>query len=301
MTQPLVLGTRGSMLALTQSGHVARALQIATGLAVELRVIRTRGDAVQDRPLAAIGGKGLFTAELEEGLLDGSIDFAVHSLKDLPTDDAPGLTLACFPERVDPRDVLVGPDLSSLRVGGVVGTGSPRRRAQLAALRPDLVFEDIRGNIDTRLRKLESGQYDAIVLAAAALARLNLSPPSSALDPAQCLPAPAQGVLGVQARAGDERVLSALAALDHAPTRWAALAERAFLAALSGGCSVPAAALASVHGDALTLDAMLATEGSLLRVRGEGPRDEAARIGAEAASRLRQLAGQTSAHTAGGV
>lgn len=301
MARPLVLGTRGSMLALAQSGQVARAVEAASGLAVELRVIRTRGDAVQDRPLAEIGGKGLFTAELEAGLLDGSIDFAVHSLKDLPTDEVPGLRLACFPERVDPRDVLVGPELSSLRLGAVVGTGSLRRRVQLAALRPDLVFEDIRGNIDTRLRKLEAGQYDAIVLAAAALARLGLSVPSRPLEPEQCLPAPAQGILGVQCRAGDGRVLDALGRLDHPPTRAAALAERAFLSALSGGCSVPAGALATLRGQTLELEAMFAREGAPRRVRVSGAVAEAAQLGQQAAEALRYSAGQTEAHTAGGV
>lgn len=251
-TEGLVLGTRGSQLALAQSGQVARALTAATGVPVELRVIRTRGDQVQDRPLAAIGGKGLFTAELEEALREGSIDFAVHSLKDLPTEDADGLCLGAFPERADPRDALVGPPLDQLRHGAVVGTGSLRRRVQLAALRPDLELRDIRGNVDTRLSKRDRGDYDAVVLAMAGLNRLSISRADILpLSVDQVLPAVGQGILGLQCRLEDRRVLDLLGSLDHAASRAAALAERAFLAAYGGGCDVPVACHVRVDGAVL--------------------------------------------------
>jgi hydroxymethylbilane synthase len=252
----LVLGTRGSQLALAQSGQVGQTIASLTGVRVELRVIRTRGDQVQDRPLAAIGGKGLFTAELEEALREGSIDFAVHSLKDLPTEDAEGLCLGAFPLRADPRDALVGARLEALRSGAVVGTGSLRRRTQLQALRPDLELRDIRGNVDTRLAKRDRGDYDAVVLAVAGLGRLGIQRPDIVpLETDQVLPAVGQGILGLQCRTNDARVLGLLASVDHADSRAVALAERAFLAAYGGGCDVPVACHvrrvgAILHGEA---------------------------------------------------
>ncbi len=241
-TDPLRLGTRGSPLALTQSGHVAAAITAATGVPVELVVITTRGDRDQASPLRQIGGKGLFTAELEEGLRDGSLDLAVHSLKDLPTDDAPGLVLGAVPLRADPRDVLIGPPLSALRLGAVVGSGSPRRVAQLRALRPDLQTVELRGNVDTRLRRVDEGRVQATLLAAAGLARLGIARPDvHPLSVDEMVPAPGQGALAVQIRAGDARVAALVGAIDDADTRACTSAERAFLHALSGGCSVPAA------------------------------------------------------------
>ncbi len=183
MSESLVLGTRGSALALAQSQQVADAITAATGLSVRLQIIRTRGDAIQDRPLAKVGGKGLFTAELEEGLRAGEIDLAVHSAKDLPTEDPPDLAIGAWPARQDPRDVLVGPSLEDLRLGAVVGTGSQRRRLQLLDLRPDLVITDIRGNVDTRLAKRDAGLFDAILLAAAGLARLGIVRPDATSAP----------------------------------------------------------------------------------------------------------------------
>jgi len=248
----LVLGTRGSALATAQSQQVADRITAATGRAVRLEIIRTRGDRIQDRPLAQVGGKGLFTAELEQALHDGSIDFAVHSLKDLPTEDPPGLTLGALPKRVDPRDTLVGCALQDLPQGAVVGTGSLRRRAQILAARPDLDVRDIRGNVDTRLGKLDRGDYQAIVLAMAGLTRLGIQRDDlHPLDASVMVPAVGQGALAVQCRAGDAEVLEALGAIDDATTRRCVVAERAFLAEVGGGCNVPVAAHVVQDGDRL--------------------------------------------------
>ncbi|NOY26455.1 MAG: hydroxymethylbilane synthase [Oligoflexia bacterium] len=263
----LVLGTRGSKLAVTQSQQVANAITAATGHPVRLEIIHTRGDKVQDRPLAEVGGKGLFTAELEAALLDGSVDLAVHSLKDLPTDDAPGLSLGAFPVRQDPRDVLVGCSLEDLAQGAVVGTGSLRRREQLAWVRPDLDLQDIRGNVDTRLMKRDRGDYRAIVLAMAGLRRLGIIRDDLyPLSVEQMVPAVAQGVLGVQCRAEDPVVHQILAGIDHAPTRLCARAERTFLAAFGGGCNVPVAAHVVVDGDHLHGVAVGPRDGAMSRV-----------------------------------
>ncbi len=297
MPEQLVLGTRGSALAMAQSTWVARALEARwPGLEVRLEVIRTRGDRIQDRPLAAVGGKGLFTRELEDGLREGRIDLAVHSLKDLPTEQPDGLTLGAVPERADPRDVLVGvADWSELGEGAVVGTGSLRRRVQVLARRSDLRVEDIRGNVDTRLRKLRSGRYRAVVLALAGLERLGLRgvlPPHRVLDPASFTPAPGQGALGVQCRADDRRVLRFLEPLDHRPTRTCVRAERAFLAAVGGGCNVPAGALAVVERGGLVLRAMLADAGgALVRDLRRGEWDQAGDLGRELAEALRRALG----------
>lgn len=284
--EPLRLGTRGSPLALTQSGHVAAAITAATGVPVELVVITTRGDRDQASPLRQIGGKGLFTAELEEGLRDGSLDLAVHSLKDLPTEDAPGLVLGAIPERADPRDVLVGPSLSALAPGAVVGSGSPRRVAQLRALRPDLVAVELRGNVDTRLRRVDEGRVHATLLAAAGLARLGISRPDfHPLSVDEMVPAPGQGALAVQIRAGDARVAALVGAIDHAPTRACTAAERAFLHALSGGCSLPAACHVQVTAGGLAGVAVLEAEGRLRRARLTG--DEPVALGAALARAVR--------------
>jgi hydroxymethylbilane synthase len=237
-------------LATTQSGQVAHAIQQATGCEVELVVISTRGDQIQDRPLQDVGGKGLFTLELEEALRDGSVDLAVHSLKDMPTDDPPGLTLQAIPERADPRDVLVGKRLEDLKPGAIVGTGSVRRRLQLLALRPDLDIRGIRGNVDTRIRKMRDGAYDAIVLAAAGLARLGRSDEiDQAFSLEEMIPAVGQGALAVQCRRDDPRVHRLLDAIHHPPTATCVAAERSFLHTVSGGCSAPAACHAVFEGD----------------------------------------------------
>ena len=232
----LRLGTRGSKLALAQSTQVAQAITRATGVPVELVVISTRGGRIQNKPLAEIGGKGLFTMELEAALRDGGIDFAVHSLKDLPTDDPQGLCLPVTPKRADPRDVWVGP-VNAKRVG----TGSLRRGAQIQDLHPGVEILGIRGNVDTRLAKLDKGDYDAIILAAAGMNRLDIQRPDASPIPVRdCVPAPAQGVLGIQARAGDTAVHNLLRSIHDPVTAACVGVERAFLASIQGGCNVAA-------------------------------------------------------------
>lgn len=262
----VTLGSRGSALALAQTRWVAERLQEAhPGLEVAVEIFSTAGDRIQNRPLPAIGGKGLFTRELEEALLDGRIDGAVHSLKDLPTEMAPGLALGAVPARENPADLLVsrfGGGLADLPPGALVGTSSPRRRAQLARLRPDLRFTDLRGNVTTRLRKVREGVVDATVLAAAGLARLGLLEEADgwALPPELMLPAPGQGALALQLRDGDARMAELAAALHDPETAHAVAAERAVLAALGTGCSAPVGALARMEGDMLVLHACFGGE-----------------------------------------
>lgn len=250
----LRMGTRGSPLALAQSGMVAAQVRARTGVDVQLVVIRTRGDDVVDRPLAAVGGKGLFTKEIELALLAGEVDFAVHSLKDLPTIQPEGLTLAATPPREDPRDVLIGGRLAELKLGAVVGTGSQRRQAQLLAARPDLVVRDIRGNVDTRIRKLQAGEFDAIVLAAAGVIRLGRAAEiTERLSVDAMVPAPGQGALALQCRVGDAAAAGALLALHDADAALEVEAERAWLDAAGGGCTVPTACYVQVDSAGATL------------------------------------------------
>ena len=295
MNTTLRLGTRGSELALAQSGHVAQALREAwPGLQVERVIIRTRGDADQERALASFGGKGVFTKELEEALLDGRIDLAVHSLKDLPGVLPDGLALAPTPRREDPRDCLIGPRLEDLPVGARIGTGSPRRRAQLLTLRPDLVCLENRGNLPTRVRKMKAGQFEAIVLAHAGLNRLGLEAIGLVeeevhpLSLEECLPAAGQGLLGLECREGDQETLRLLGALAHQESAWAASAERAFLEELQGGCQAPAAGHARLVEGRLEVEALVADpEGTrILRARVEGSPEEAADLGRRAARQL---------------
>ncbi|RME50729.1 MAG: hydroxymethylbilane synthase, partial [Caldilineae bacterium] len=281
MTNPpsFTFGTRGSALARRQTDTVAEQLRAAFPQAtIAVTVFSTRGDRELDKPLPQIGGKGLFTAELEAALREGRIDLAVHSLKDLPTEDAPGLTIGAILPRQNPADVLISRDgytLKTLPAGATVGTSSLRRAAQLLAHRPDLRILPLRGNVDTRLKKAldPAGPYDAILLAAAGLNRMGLARHGGQQIPfAVMLPAPGQGAIAVQCRAGDETTLRALAHLDHLPTRQAVLAERAFLAGLGGGCSVPVGALGAVNGQTLTLHGVVAgVQGKpLIRLREEG-------------------------------
>jgi len=238
----LVLGTRGSLLARTQSQQVADALHAATGVQVDLEIIKTRGDQVTDRPLQQVGGKGLFTKEIEDALLDGRVDIAVHSMKDMPTEGPRGLVIACVPERVDPRDALIGARLGDLPSGSVVGTGSVRRALQLRRLRPDLEIRGIRGNVDTRIAKQQEGLYDAIVLAMAGLIRLGrTSVVDQVLEIDEMIPAVGQGALAIQARRDDARVLGLLEPIHHENSGLCVSSERAFLETVSGGCSAPAA------------------------------------------------------------
>jgi hydroxymethylbilane synthase len=259
----LRIGTRGSALALAQAGTVAAALR-ARGAEAELVSIRTEGDRLYEARLADVGGKGLFVREIEEALLAGQVDLAVHSLKDLPAEPPPGLALAAFPRREDPRDVLVsraGGGIGDLPRGATVATSSPRRRALLRSARPDLVIEPMRGNVDTRLRKLEEGDCQAIVLAAAGLARLKLTPPhAEPLEPEDFVPAVGQGILAIETRADDRAVRDLVAALDDAETRACALAERAYLRRLGGTCNTPLAAHAMMEYAALRMVGVVLSE-----------------------------------------
>ncbi|MCK6527986.1 hydroxymethylbilane synthase [Myxococcota bacterium] len=280
----LIVGTRGSLLALWQARHVAARLEEALpGVAARLEVIRTRGDAVLDAPLSRIGGKGLFTREIEEALLDGRIDLAVHSIKDLPTEVPEGLEVGAIPVREEPWDALVSRDgrsLDALPPGARVGTSSLRRRALILAVRPDLRVVELRGNVDTRLGKVAAGEVDAAVLALAGLRRLGREGEvSQVLDGEAMVPAVGQGALGIEVRSGDPRVAAAVAALHDAATARAVTAERAVLAALDGGCQVPLGAHArDAGGGRIELRAFVALpDGSeAIRVRAEGAPGEAA-------------------------
>jgi hydroxymethylbilane synthase len=302
VTETVRIASRGSELALWQTRAVEEAIRLeAPGTAVEIRVVRTTGDHVQDVPLARIGDKGLFTKELDAALLAGEADLAVHSLKDLPTRIPDGLELVAVSRREDPRDVLLLPpgrtgSLASLPPGARVGTSSLRRRAQLCALRPDLEVLDLRGNLNTRLAKLDRGDYDAIVLAAAGVLRLGWKARiAEHLDPAAWLPAVGQGALGVVARAGDGRMRALLEAFHDPFTAACTAAERAFLAALEGGCQVPIGALATVDDEGLTLHGLVAdVDGStvlrdsvFLAIRADdGWPDAVTGLGRELADRL---------------
>jgi hydroxymethylbilane synthase len=260
----LIFATRPSALARWQTAYIIQQLKGHWGdLDCGEQVITTQGDRVLDVSLPEIGGKGLFTWELERALLSGQLHAAVHSLKDLPTEDTQGLTIGAIPLRADPRDVLVSPSgksLAELRPGSVVGTSSTRRKAQLLAYRPDLQIVPIRGNIDTRIRKVLNVQFDAIVLAAAGLARLGLSHHITQYLPDEImLPAPGQGALAVQCRVDDHETLARLSVIDHLETRLAVQAERAFLSALGGGCSLPVGALATVEAGKVNLQGIIAS------------------------------------------
>jgi hydroxymethylbilane synthase len=280
----LVIASRGSQLALWQARWVAEQLS-AAGQECRIEIIKTTGDKITDVPLAKVGTKGLFTKEIEEALLDGRAHLAVHSLKDLPTELPEGLVLGAVPQREDPRDAVVGRKLEDLPLGAKVGTSSLRRAAQLRQLRPDLLVESIRGNLDTRLRKLDEGQYDAILLAAAGLKRLGWGDRiAEILSPEQMCPAVGQGALAIETRAGFDGV----AMLDHADTHIAVLAERGVLGALGGGCQVPIGAYATVsEGRVHILAIVAAPDGTqVIRAEAEGPAAEASLIGASLANEL---------------
>lgn len=287
----LRLGTRRSALAVAQAGQVARALEAATGSRVELVPVTTDGD-VSTLPLTRIGGTGVFVSALRAAVLDGRVDLAVHSMKDLPTAPAAGLALGAVPTREDPRDVLVaggGRTLVDLDVGARVGTGSPRRAAQLRALGFGLEIVDVRGNVDTRLGLVERGEVDAVVLARAGLARLGrLAVVTEVLDPLQMLPAPGQGALAVECRAGDTALLAALGAIDDPQARAAVTAERAVLAGLEAGCSAPVGALAEVAEDELFVRAVVVSPdgGTVVRLSATGAVGSAADLGRRLADDL---------------
>ena len=293
----LRLGTRGSALALAQSGHVATAVT-ALGPAVELVRVQTEGD-VNSAAIAQIGGTGVFVTALREALLAGEVDLAVHSFKDLPTAPAEGLVIAAVPVREDPRDALVARDgltLGELPPGSRIGTGSPRRTAQLLGLGLGLEVVPIRGNVDTRIGKVRSGELDAVVLARAGLARLGrLDEASEVLDPLTVLPAPAQGALALECRADDAALVGLLAALDDADTRTAVAAERALLGALEAGCTAPVGALAQVADGDDGLEIYLrglvaAIDGTdAVRLSATGPTSEAEEVGRRLAAELLDL------------
>jgi len=294
----VIIGTRASKLALVQTHMIRDELLAAhADLAVTVEHITTKGDLILDRPLSAIGDKGLFVTEIEDALRAGRIDLAVHSAKDLPSELPPDMQLAAFPPRADPRDALIARDhvhLANLREGAHVGTSSMRRACQLRNLRPDLQISDLRGNVDTRLRKLREGQYDAIVLAAAGLERLGWAGEiSEYLDPSVMLPAVSQGILGVEIRAGDIATAALLAVLDDPGARLAATAERAFLARIGGGCQVPVGAYAQLSGATLTLAGLIgARDGRLVRGELAGPASEPAELGAQLADDLLERGGR---------
>jgi len=286
----LVIGSRGSRLALWQANWVRRQLE-AAGRPVTIKEIKTSGDRFVEQSLAVIGGQGLFVKEIEEALLARTIDVAVHSLKDLPTIQPLGLVVACVPEREEVRDLLLarGPThLRALPTGSVVGTGSPRRACQILNLRPDLAVRDLRGNVDTRIAKWERGDYDAIILACAGVRRLELPVKGSPIDLEAMLPAVGQGALAIETRADDADARAVLAPTHHPDTAAAVAAERAFLRTLGGGCQAPIAAHARIEGGTLRLRGLVAEPSGRRTVRGDaaGPPDEAEAIGAALADEL---------------
>jgi hydroxymethylbilane synthase len=299
---PLRLGTRGSALALAQSGGVAATVMAQLGQDVELVTVQTYGDR-SSLAIDQLGGTGVFVTALRDAVLAKEVDFAVHSYKDLPTAEAPGLVIAAVPPRQDPRDVLVARDgltLGELPSGARVGTGSPRRTAQLRALGLGLDVVPIRGNVDTRIGKVRSGELDAVVLARAGLARLDrLDEVTEAIDPLQMLPAPAQGALAIECRADDEELVGLLAALDDPDTRAAVAAERALLATLEAGCTAPVGGLADVaegeDGLEISLRGVVAAlDGSdVVRLSATGPTTDAQGVGRRLAAELLDLGADT--------
>lgn len=301
MARPLVIGSRGSKLALWQAQQArARLHELNPQVEVQIEIIKTTGDVKTD-PLSVIGGKGVFTKELEDALLDGRIDIAVHSLKDLPTILPDGLSIAAICEREDARDALVlrvgseGGSLMDLPEGAIVGTSSQRRLSQLKALRRDVEVRDLRGNVDTRIRKLDEGQYDAVILASAGLVRLGLQERISAriaID--EMLPAVGQGAIAIETKSDNEFAVQSASRLDHRETRVACLAERAFLRSLGGGCQFPIAAHAILEDDLLKLDGLVAKpDGSeILRDSLSGPLDDPEALGSELALHLMKRGAQ---------
>ncbi|MCL5037695.1 MAG: hydroxymethylbilane synthase [Chloroflexi bacterium] len=294
----ITVGTRGSRLAVAQAEEVIR---LFSGrfpqYEITVRIIKTKGDIFTASPLSGIGGKGLFTREIEDALLDGSIDIAVHSLKDLPTELPEGLCLGCVPEKKPPNDCLVSyryNAIPELPENARIGTGSPRRRAQLLHIRPDLIFEDIRGNITTRIEKMEKQNFDGLILARAGIERLggfrdDLKITDILLS--DCLPAPGQGALGIEARADDGWLLEKLSAIEDGASRKEADAERAFLDAMGGGCHIPLGAYGKIDNGMLVLKGMVSTQDAsiLLKDSVSGPAEDPEAVGRELAKKLGDL------------
>ena len=290
--KPVTIGTRGSKLALWQAHWIAERLK-DRNVTTRIEIIKTTGDKITDVALAKVGSetglKGVFTKEIEEALIAGLIDLAVHSLKDLPTELDPRLAVNCIPKRADPRDALVGMTLAELPKGATVGSSSLRRASQMRHLRPDVQVEDIRGNVDTRLRKLDEGRYDAILLASAGLHRLGWQDRiAEILGPEVMLPAVGQGALGIETRSGDEAINELLSPLNDSETRIAVTAERALLAALGGGCQVPLGAHAILDRERLSLLGVVVSEDGRQTVRAavSGAPDAPEALGQAAAARL---------------
>jgi hydroxymethylbilane synthase len=297
MNGRIVIGSRGSKLALVQAQLVKTRLQLLSPPSeVTIEIIKTSGDVKPD-PLSVIGGKGVFTKELEDALLDGRIDIAVHSLKDVPTIIPDALVIAAICKREDPRDALVlrrtalsaKPSINGLPKGAIIGTSSPRRLAQLKHLRPDLVFKDLRGNVDTRLSKLDEGHYDGLILACAGLRRLERDDRISApLSTTEMLPAVGQGAIAIEARSEDAETIATVGKLDHKFTRLACTAERAFLLTLGGGCLLPIAAYGVVRDKRLRLHGLVAEASGkrILRDSTSGSLDDALQLGSQLAEKL---------------
>jgi hydroxymethylbilane synthase len=290
----LRIGSRGSQLALWQANHIAALLR-ARGHIVEIAVIHTTGDKITDVALAKVGTKGMFTKEIEEALAAGQVDLAVHSLKDLPTELPAGFEIAAITERQDPRDAFCSrlySRIEDLPQGARVGTSSLRRQAQLKAIRPDLDVHPLRGNVDTRLRKLEQGEYDAIILAAAGLQRLNKTEMMKQIIPANVMcPAAGQGALAIEIRAGDDRVRNELSFLDDAAAHAATTCERALLNRLGGGCQVPIGAFAEVENGRLHLESIVADSDGTKVLRDSRDGDDPVRLGSDAGEALLALGG----------
>ncbi len=308
MSRRLVIGSRGSKLALWQAEQAkARLLALFPEIDVSIDIIKTTGDVKTD-PLSVIGGKGVFTKELEDALLDGRIDLAVHSLKDLPTVLPDGLRISAICKRDDPRDALVvrddlkgrGGSILNLPERAIIGTSSQRRVAQLKALRGDAIVKDVRGNVDTRLRKLDEGQYEALILAAAGLRRLELEDRINvAISIEEMVPAVGQGAIAIEIRADDEFALETTGELDHEETRLCCLAERAFLRSLGGGCQFPIAGHAIIENEELKLTGLVATPdgAKMLRDQLSGTPNDAEEIGSSLATRLIELGANSLLHT----
>lgn len=295
----IVIGTRGSKLALWQANHIAGRLAAEhPGLEIELRHIVTTGDKILDVPLAKIGGKGLFTKELENAMLAGEIDLAVHSLKDMPTELPAGLFLAAITERMNPGDAFISPrykTIAKLPQGAKIGTSSLRRKAQLLIHRPDLHIVDLRGNIDTRLKKLEQEDLDGILLAVSGLTRLGWDDRITQVVPMDiCLPAVGQGALAIEAREGDSEVLPLLSCLEHSDTRYAVTAERAFLREVEGGCQIPIGVYGRMDCDQLVIQAVIASPDgtSAIHDKASGNAADAASLGITLARRMLDAGGR---------
>lgn len=291
----LVIGTRGSKLALWQSEYIKGRVEEVTGLPVELKIIKTTGDKILDVPLAKVGGKGLFTKELEVELEAGTVDLCVHSMKDVPTELPEGLYIAAMPERVDPRDAIVsgaGYNLDTLPQGAKLGTSSLRRRSQVKALRPDLEIVDVRGNLDTRMRKAENGELDAVILASAGITRMGWADRiTHYISPEQMVAAVGQGAIGVEIRENDEYMRHVMEAIGHPETMECVTAERVVMRTLQGGCQVPIGAYARFDGDRMVMDGFVGSvDGTtVLRTQLDGPADDPIGLGTRMVAALREL------------